>query len=77
MFSVNKQTFCFIIFRWHSYSIVAECRRYFLPNVQTQDYNVIIDGQNFFDQPVKSYIRTYDKVQKIAIGQSDVYTTAS
>ena len=44
-------------------------------NTRLQCYNWIIDGQNFFDQPVKSYIN--DKVQKIAIGQRDVYTTAS
>ena len=29
----------------------------------------MIDKQNFFDQPVKNYLRTYDNVWKIAIGQ--------
>ena len=27
--------------------------RYFLPTVEIKDYNVMIDGQKFFDQPVK------------------------
>ena len=36
-----------------------------------------VDGQNLFDQPVKSDIRTYDKMWKIAAGQGDDYTTGS
>ena len=31
--------------------------------------------ENFFDQPVKSDMRTYDNIRKIAIGQRDDYTT--
>ena len=34
----------------------------------------MIDGQNFFDQPVKNDLRTYDNIQKTAIGQGDDYT---
>ena len=34
-------------------------RRYFLPNVQIQDYNVMIDEQSFFDKPIKSDIITW------------------
>ena len=34
----------------------------------------MIDGKNFFDQPVKSDLRTYDKIQNIATGQGDDYT---
>ena len=37
----------------------------------------MIDRQNFFDQPVKRYLRTYkDNIRKIAIGQGDDYTTS-
>ena len=32
------------------------------------------DGNTFFDQPVKSDIRTYDNIRKIVIGQEDDYT---
>ena len=35
----------------------------------------MIDGKNFFDQPVKSDTRTYDNIRKIAVGQGDDYTT--
>ena len=38
---------------------------------------MVVDGQNFFDQPVKRDLRTYDKTQKIAIGQGDDYATGS
>ena len=31
--------------------------KYYLPNVEIKDY-VMIDGQNFFDQPVKNNLRT-------------------
>ena len=37
----------------------------------------MIKGQDFFDQPVKSNLRPYDNIQRIAIGQGDDYTTAS
>ena len=35
----------------------------------------MIDGKNFFDQPVKSDMRTYYNIRKIATGQGDDYTT--
>ena len=30
-------------------------KQYYLPTVEMKDYNVIIDGINFFDQPIKNY----------------------
>ena len=35
----------------------------------------MIDGGNFFDQPIKNDQRTCDSIQKIAIGQGDDYAT--
>ena len=35
----------------------------------------MIDGRNFFDEPVKNNLRTYDNFSKIATGQGDDYTT--
>ena len=35
----------------------------------------MIFEQNVFDQPVRRDLRTYDNVQKIAIGQGNDYTT--
>ena len=50
-------------------------KRYYLPNVEIKDYNVVIDGKNFFDQPVKNNKITYENIRKIATGQGDDYTT--
>ena len=49
-------------------------RNYFFRNAHKEDYNVIIDEQNFFDQGVNSNMRTSDNVQKIVVGQGDDYT---
>ena len=48
---------------------------YNLPLVEVNCYNVVIDGRNFFEQPVKNNFITYDNIWKIATGQGDDYTT--
>ena len=35
----------------------------------------MIDGKNFFHQPINSMIKTYENIRKIAIGQEDDYAT--
>ena len=35
----------------------------------------MIDGKNFFDQPVKNNEVTYENIRKIATGQGDDYKT--
>ena len=35
----------------------------------------MIDGKNFFDQPVKNNKGTHENIRKIATGQGDDYTT--
>ena len=35
----------------------------------------MIDGRNFFDQPIKNDFKTYDKIRKITSSQGDNYTT--
>ena len=35
----------------------------------------MIDGKNFFEQPVKNDKVTYENIRKIATGQGDDYTT--
>ena len=49
--------------------------RYYLPNVEIKYENVMIDGKNFFDQPVKNNEVTYENIRKIATGQGDDYKT--
>ena len=49
--------------------------RFFLQIVEIKDYNVMIDGKSFFDQPVKNNLRKFDSIWKIATGQGDDSTT--
>ena len=48
--------------------------RYFLPRVSTTNYNVLIDGRNFLDQPINDLIKQYDEIRKTATGQGEDYT---
>ena len=54
---------------------VDSYKKYFLPRVKIDDYNLKIDGRNFYDQPINDSIRQYDEVRKISTGQGDDYTT--
>ena len=47
----------------------------YLSNVEIKDYNVMIDGKNVFDQPIRNNKITYENIRKIATGQGDYYTT--
>ena len=42
--------------------------------MEVKDYNIVINGRNFFDQPIKSDLKAYDNIRKIATGQGDYYT---
>ena len=46
---------------------------YYLPKVEIKDYNVKVDGINFFDHPVKNDKIT--NIRKIATGQGDDYAS--
>ena len=47
----------------------------YLRKVAIKDYNVMIDGRNFFDQSINSMNKTYENIRKIANGKGDDYTT--
>ena len=49
--------------------------KYSLPRVNITNYNLLIDGRNFYDQPINDIIKQYDEIRKIATGQGDDYTT--
>ena len=53
----------------------TSAKGYYLPNVQIKYYNITMDGQNLFDQPVKNDKIAYENIRKIATGQGDDYTT--
>ena len=43
-------------------------RRYFLPRIKIENYNIEIDGGNFYDQPINHSIKRYDEIRKISTG---------
>ena len=54
---------------------VDSYKKYFLPRVKVDNYNIEIDGRNFYDQTINNSIKQYDEVRKISTGQGDDYTT--
>ena len=48
---------------------------YYLPKVEIKNYNVVINGEKFFDQPIKDNKVTYENIRKTATGRGDDYTT--
>ena len=50
-------------------------RKYFLPRANITNYNVLIDGRNFYDQPINDIIKQCNEIRKISTGQGDDYTT--
>ena len=52
-------------------------RKYYLPRTDLEKYNVIIDGRNFYDNPIESDIEKYRELKKVLIGKGEDYTTGS
>ena len=50
-------------------------KKYFLWSVKIENYNIEIDGRNFYDQPINDSIKQYNEIRKISTGQGDDYTT--
>ena len=49
--------------------------QYYVPNIEIENYNVIIDGKPFFELPVKNVEETYQKI--IDMGYNDDYTVGN
>ena len=52
-------------------------RKYYLPRISLNKCNVIIDGRNFYDNPIESDIEKYRELKKVMIGKGEDYTTGS
>ena len=50
-------------------------KKYYLPRIDLNKYNVIIDGRNFYDNPIESDIEKYRELKKVMIGKGEDYTT--
>ena len=49
--------------------------KYYVPNVQIKDFNVLIDGKRFFDMPIKNEEETYQQI--IEMGRNNDYTAGN
>ena len=54
---------------------IKDNKRYFLPRGEIKNYNVLIDGRNFYDQPINDIAKQYDEVRKVSMGYGDDYIT--
>ena len=52
-------------------------RKYYLPRIDLNKYNVITDGRNFYDNPIESDIEKYRELKKVMIGKGEDYATGS
>ena len=52
-------------------------QKYYLPRHDLNEYNVIIDGRNFYDYPIENDIEKYRELKKVMIGKGEDYTTGS
>ena len=52
-------------------------QKYYLPRIDLERYNVIIDGRNFYDNPIESNIEKYRELKKVMIGKGEDNTTGS
>ena len=54
---------------------IKDNKKYFLPRREIKNYNVLIDGRNFYDQLINDLIKQYAEVRKVSTGYGDDYTT--
>ena len=52
-------------------------QKYYLPRINLKKYNVVIDGRNFYDNPIESDIEKYRELKKVMIGKGEDYTAGS
>ena len=50
-------------------------KRYYIPNVEIKDDNVMINGKNLFDQPINNMIKASKNIRKVTTSEGDEYAT--
>ena len=58
----------------HDQVSIDSFKKYFLLRAEIKDYNMEIDGRNFYDEPVNDSVKQNGQVRKISTGQGDDYT---
>ena len=54
---------------------IKDNKKYFLPREEIKKDNVLIDGRNFYNQPINDLIKQYDEVSKESTEHGDGYTS--
>ena len=54
---------------------IGSFKKYFLLRVKIENYNIKIDGRNFYDQSTNDSLKQFDEIRKISTGQCDGYRT--
>ena len=54
--------------KWFLNAGIKDNKKYFFPRAEIKNYNVLIDGISFYDQPIND-LKNYDKVRKASSGQ--------
>ena len=44
---------------------IKDNEKYFLQRGEINNYNILIDGRNFYDQPINYLIKQYDEGRKV------------
>ena len=52
---------------------IKDDKKYFLKTAEVENYNALLEGRNFYDQPINDLIKQYDEVRKVSTGQGDDY----
>ena len=52
-------------------------QKFYLPRIDLEKYDVVIDGRNFYDNPIESDMEKYRELKKVMIGKEEDYTTGS
>ena len=52
-------------------------QKYYLTRIDLKKYNVIVDGRNFYDNPIESDIEKHRELKKVMIGKGEDYTAGS
>ena len=63
MILVGKELTGYLFFAYlnNATSTANSYRKYFLPRIKIENYNIEIDGRNFYDQPINDSIKQYDE----------------
>ena len=54
---------------------IKNIKKYFLPRGEIKNYNVLVDGRKFYDEPINDIIKQYDEVRKVSMRYGDDYAT--